>query len=134
MSTNDLNALMISGPQSGRRRRFTNAEKRRFLEETSRPGETVSSVGRRHGLSVSLLFRWRRQLQGATARRTSNRQGDPLQEDLLRMRDKLSELQRLLGEKTAENEELRRRNRLFEERRMVRQTPTPAPTIHDGRA
>src|SRR5688500_3446529 len=52
------------GPMAGRRRRFTNDEKRRFLEEASGTGESMSSVGRRYGLSVSLLFRWRRQLDG----------------------------------------------------------------------
>ena len=52
------------GPMAGRRRRFTNDEKRKFLEEANGPGESMSSVGRRYGLSVSLLFRWRRQLDG----------------------------------------------------------------------
>jgi|GEM_PF-5556715 len=75
MNTVDLDSLEIAEPVSGRRRRFTVAEKRRFLSEASRPGETVSSVGRRYGLSVSLLFRWRRQIEGANARRTANRQG-----------------------------------------------------------
>ena len=73
MNPIDLDTIDIPEPAAGRRRRFTVAEKRRFLSEASRPGETVSSVGRRYGLSVSLLFRWRRQLQGDNARHTAVR-------------------------------------------------------------
>jgi len=124
--------LVIPGPESGRRRRFTTEEKRRFLNEASRPGETISSVGRRYGLSVSLLFRWRRQLQGYGARRTANRAGsDMQQEELVHLHHRVHELQRMLGEKTAENEELRRRLRVLE-------TPAGAlggaSTVRDGRA
>jgi transposase-like protein len=61
----DPRALDSPGPMSGRRRRFTNEEKRRFLDEAAASGESMSSVGRRYGLSVSLLFRWRRQLDGS---------------------------------------------------------------------
>ena len=52
------------GPLPGRRRRFTTEEKRHFIVEAMSAGQSMSSVGRRHGLSVSLLFRWRRQLDG----------------------------------------------------------------------
>jgi transposase len=45
-----------------RRRRFTDDEKRHFLDLASRPGSSVSDVAQRYDLAVSLLFRWRKEL------------------------------------------------------------------------
>lgn len=41
------------------RRRWPAEERRRILAETER--EPISAVARRHGVAVSLVFRWRRQ-------------------------------------------------------------------------
>lgn len=46
-------------PSPGRRRVFSEELKRQIVEETCRPGASVSAVARRHGLSPSVLFRWR---------------------------------------------------------------------------
>jgi len=45
-----------------RRRRFTDEEKRHFLELANRPGSSVSDVAQRYDLAISLLFRWRKEL------------------------------------------------------------------------
>ena len=44
-----------------RRRRWSSDDKARMVEETLAPGAKVTSVARRNGVSVSLLFTWRRQ-------------------------------------------------------------------------
>lgn len=44
------------------RRRWSVAEKRAVVAETETA--SVSSVARRHGVSASLVFRWRRELRG----------------------------------------------------------------------
>ena len=46
---------------TGRRRRFSDADKTRIVEATLAPGAVVSEVARRHGLSPQQLFGWRRQ-------------------------------------------------------------------------
>ena len=46
-------------PERPTRRSFTAAEKRAVVLETERPGETVSSIARQHGLVTSVVFRWR---------------------------------------------------------------------------
>ena len=46
---------------TGRRRRFSDDDKARLVEETLAPGAVVSEVARRHGLSPQQLFSWRRQ-------------------------------------------------------------------------
>jgi transposase len=44
-----------------RRRRWSREDKARIIEETLAPGAKVSEVARRHGISASLVFTWRRQ-------------------------------------------------------------------------
>ena len=46
---------------SGRRRRWPASVKAQIVAESCAGTETVSAVARRHGLSVSQLFTWRRQ-------------------------------------------------------------------------
>jgi transposase len=46
------------------RRRWSTEEKRAIVEEVSPGTRSVSRVARRHGISPSLLFRWRRELAG----------------------------------------------------------------------
>src|ERR1700740_2743933 len=46
---------------TGRRRRFSDDDKARIVEETLAPGAVVSEVARRHGLSPQQLFGWGRQ-------------------------------------------------------------------------
>jgi transposase len=43
-----------------RRRRFSTELKLAIVAETMQPGMSISYVARRHGLSPSLVFRWRR--------------------------------------------------------------------------
>ena len=42
------------------RRRWSEAQRRRIVEESYRSGESASAVARRHGVHTSVLFRWRR--------------------------------------------------------------------------
>ena len=51
---------VIEPARQGRRRRFTAEEKRKIVEETAVPGQSVSSVSRRYGVSPSQVFKWRR--------------------------------------------------------------------------
>ena len=44
-----------------RRRRFSDDEKRHFLQLASQPGSSLSSVAQRYDLALSLLFRWRKE-------------------------------------------------------------------------
>jgi len=45
---------------SGRRRSWSAEEKARIVAESLAPGASVSAVSRRHGLTSSQIFRWRR--------------------------------------------------------------------------
>lgn len=58
--------------ETPRRRRWTDEEKRRILEELEASGLGVIEFGRRSGIASSCLFRWRR-CHGAVGRRESGK-------------------------------------------------------------
>ena len=45
----------------GRRRRWSQDDKVRIVEETLAPGAKVTEVARRNGIAASVVFTWRRQ-------------------------------------------------------------------------
>lgn len=56
---------VISGPE--RRRRWSDEERVRVLAEAFLPGACVAEVARRHDMSTSLIYTWRRKLRDAAA-------------------------------------------------------------------
>ena len=87
-----------------RRRRFTAEQKLAVVAETMQPGMSISYVARRHGLSPSLVFRWRRLMTegGHEAVRTDDDVVPAA--DMRRLEERVRELERLLGRKTMEVE------------------------------
>jgi hypothetical protein len=57
MSNDPSRIEFITGRE--RRQRYTAEHKLRLVEETMQPGMAVSAVARLHGVSPSLLFKWR---------------------------------------------------------------------------
>jgi transposase-like protein len=57
MSNDTSRIEIITGRE--RRRRYSAEHKLQLVEETMQPGMTVSAVARLHGVSPSLLFKWR---------------------------------------------------------------------------
>ena len=51
--------LVTGTAEEGHRRRFSDAERRRIVEETYEPGTSVSGVARRHDVNTNLVFKWR---------------------------------------------------------------------------
>jgi len=52
----------IPSARSVGRRNFSEANKRRIVEETCREGASVSGVARRYGIGTRLLFAWKKEL------------------------------------------------------------------------
>lgn len=50
---------VLSVSDTGRRRRWTDDEKIRIVEESHREGMTLAEVARRHEISRSMLYDWR---------------------------------------------------------------------------
>src|SRR6202023_644992 len=90
-----------------RRRRFTTEQKLSVVNETLQPGMSISYVARRHGLSPSLVFRWRRLMsEGGREAVRADDEVVPAAE-LRRLEERVRGLERLLGRTTMENEILK---------------------------
>jgi len=53
------------------RRTFSEADKKRIVDETERPGASVSGVARRYGIGTRLLFSWKKELAPAARTETA---------------------------------------------------------------
>jgi transposase len=54
---------VLIGPE--RRRRWSEDEKARIIEESLQPGAQIADIARRHGVSRGLLYTWRREARCA---------------------------------------------------------------------
>ena len=68
---------VLSGPE--RRRRWGHEEKARLVAEVMVPGAKVTEIARRHGISRSLLYTWRREAE----RESASSGGAPMLPDLV---------------------------------------------------
>jgi transposase len=90
-----------------RRRRFTSEQKLSVVAETMQPGMSISYVARRHGLSPSLVFRWRRLMSEGGKEAVRADDDVVAASELRRLEERVRELERLLGRKTMEVEILK---------------------------
>ena len=90
-----------------RRRRFTTEQKLAVVAETMQPGMSISYIARRHGLSPSLVFRWRRLMTEGGQQAVRADDDVVPAADLRRVEERVRELERLLGRKTLEVEILK---------------------------
>src|SRR4029077_334813 len=63
--TNGEPPLIIAPARDGHRRSFSEADKRRIVEEAGQPGASLSEVARRYGIAARVLFRWKQELKPA---------------------------------------------------------------------
>jgi transposase len=90
-----------------RRRRFSTDLKLAVVAETMQPGMSVSYVARRHGLSPSLVFRWR-QLMSEGGKEAVRVDDDVVgATEVRRLEERVRDLARMLGRKTLEVEILK---------------------------
>ena len=106
-----------------RRRRYTVEQKLAVLEEASQPGMTISYVGRRHGISPSLIFGWRRRM--AEGGKEAVRADDEVvaSAEVRALEKRIRELERVLGKKTLENEILREAVKVAHEKKQISRLP-----------
>jgi hypothetical protein len=56
---------IVPRPREGHRRRFSEADKHRILQEAARPGTSAAEVARRYGIAQRVLRRWKQELATA---------------------------------------------------------------------
>ena len=114
---------VIDNPRAGRRRRFTAEEKRAFVEEAARPGNSVSQVARRYNLSPSLLFSWRRLMEQGSMSSLGSEEPVVPESEVKQLKARVRELERLLGKKTLENEILKDAIEIAREKKLISRSP-----------
>jgi transposase len=90
-----------------RRRRFSSEQKLAVVAETMQPGLSISYVARRHGLSPSLVFRWRRLMSEGGQEAVRADDDVVAASQVRRLEERVRELERQLGRKTMEVEILK---------------------------
>ena len=67
--TNDApeQTLIVPPARDGHRRSFSEADKRRIIEQAGQPGASLSEVARRYGIAARVLFRWKQELKPSAA-------------------------------------------------------------------
>jgi hypothetical protein len=53
---------IVPRPREGHRRRFSDADKRRILDEAAQPGASIAEVARHYGIDRRVLRRWKQEL------------------------------------------------------------------------
>ena len=99
-----------------RRRRYTVDQKLAVLAEASAPGMTISYVARRHGISPSLIFGWRRRMTEGGKEAVRADDEVVASAEIRALQKRIRELERVLGRKTLENEILREAIKVAQEK------------------
>lgn len=110
-----------------RRRRFTVEQKIRLVEESNRPGMSVSHVARIHGVAPSQLFHWRRRMAEGSREAVGADDDVVSAAEVRDLRKQVAELQRVLGKKTMEVEILREAVQLMHEKKPTLRLQSSRP-------
>jgi transposase len=121
--TSNKQTIEVVTVSEERRRRWSAQEKAALVKETYEPGMSVSLVARKHGISASQLFNWRKlEREGALVAVHSGESVVPASE-LAAARAQIAQLQRMLGKKTMEAEILREAVELAREKKWIARSP-----------
>lgn len=106
-----------------RKKRWAAIEKHKIVQETYQTGATVSYVARKHGIPPSQLFYWRKVMEsGALIGIKAEEQLVPMSE-VNELKRRIKQLERVLGQKTMDNEILREAVRIGREKKLISRQP-----------
>jgi transposase len=111
--------LIVEPAEPGRRRRFTAEQKRTLLDETRRPGSSISEVARRYSLSPSLLFQWKRVMDDATKKGLKSNERVVPESEVKKLKTRIRELERALGKKSMQVEILEEAIEIAREKKLL---------------
>lgn len=106
-----------------RRRRWTAHQKMSMVDETYEPGESVSSVARKHGIPASQLFTWKRQMEAGALTAVGSEERVVPESELKAAQERIRRLERLLGQKTEEVEVLKEAVKIAREKKLISRKP-----------
>lgn len=106
-----------------RRRRWSPEEKRAIINETYLPSMSLSLVARKHAISPSLLFRWRKLMENGALEAVRSEEELVPKSRVKELERQVQQLERMLGKKTLENEILREAVKLGREKKLISRQP-----------
>ena len=107
-----------------RRRRFSVEKKIRCVQETNQPGISVSHIARKYGISPSLLFLWRNRMAEGGKKAIAVDDEVVAAAEVKELKQRIRELERVLGKKTLENEILKDAVDLARQKKLISQLPS----------
>jgi transposase len=107
-----------------RRRRYSVDQKLAVLAEAAQPGMSISFVARRHGISPSLVFGWRRRMSEGGKEAVRADDEVVASAEVRALEKRIRELERVLGRKTLEIEILREALKVAQEKKLISQLPS----------
>ncbi|SEO55355.1 transposase [Aquisalimonas asiatica] len=116
---------VVTGVQ--RRRRYSPRKKADLVALCEQPGMSVSLVARRHGISPSLLFRWKKLMNDVGM--TAVGSGDEVVSaaEVKALKRQVRELERVLGRKTMETEILKEALEVAQAKKLISRMPLLPP-------
>jgi transposase len=111
--------ISIEPSQAGRRRHYTPEQKRALLDESTRPGASVSEVARKYGVAPSMLFQWKRVMDDATKKGLKANERVVPESEVKKLEARIRELERALGRKTMQVEILEAAVELTREKKLL---------------
>lgn len=105
------------------RRRWTAYEKQQMVQETYQGGMTVSFVARKHGISPSQLFYWRKLMENSGLTAVKAEEMVVPESEVKELKRKIRQLEQVLGKKTLENEILKEAVKLGREKKLISRQP-----------
>lgn len=108
---------------TNKRKRWTAYEKQQIVQETYLPGVTVSFIARKHGIPPSQLFYWRKLSESCVLTGMKKDEEVILQSEANQLKKRIKQLERVLGQKTLENEILREAVKLGREKKLISRQP-----------
>lgn len=106
-----------------RRRRWSTQEKLAIVDESETSGLSVSAIARKHGVSPSLLFTWRRLAREGKLSAVKAGEEVVASSEVRQLKARIRELERVLGKKTMENEILKDAVEIAREKKLISRVP-----------
>lgn len=108
---------------TAKKRRWTPFEKHQIIQETYHPGVTVSYIARKHGIQPSQLFLWRKLSEMGAMTSIKKEENVVPQSEVDSLKKHIKKLERVLGQKTLENEILKEAVKLGREKKLISRQP-----------
>lgn len=110
---------------TNKRKRWTPYEKQKIVQETYHPGVTVSFIARKHGIPPSQLFYWRKMTESGALTSIKNEEEVVPMSEVATLKKRIKQLERVLGQKTLDNEILREAVKIAREKKLISRQPLP---------